>query len=425
MHDHLKFRLVLLAATASMLASVAFAQSTLQDWKKSDKDKAKNAIRANQKQYAAFLLQEKQDRLAFGYYDHGNQLVARGDYQRALEEFRSAASLRFEETQSPGAGYHPHRGIGICLFHIGDLSGARKALELSVAYGTTEEAKKYLEQLPSEGAESDSTQHPPSADQDKEHPPFPSNPDKATSPEPQPAGTPAAKDASSLPQVGPRLSLAVLPVDTGKGDGLHAALAEQLTAALVRLHRFKVVERLKVDKIVEEQNFQTSDLADPTGAVQVGKLSGAEAVILSKFVADGDRLDWLLRVVDVEDAEIIATADVAETEPQSEHPGRLAGDAAASLANDLPILEGTVIELGDGLVYVDLGAKQHIRRGMKFVAYREGGEIRHPVTHEVLGRKVLKLADLLVSDIQERISSAKVVGTTGGELRVGDKVIVK
>lgn len=423
MHDHLKSRLVVLAAMASVLGSLALAQSTQQDWKKSDKDKAKNAIQANQQQYAAFLLQEKQDRLAFGYYDHGNELMARGDYQRALEEFRSAASLRFEETQSPGAGYHPHRGIGICLFHIGDLSGARNALELSVAYGTTEEANKVLEQLPPEEAGSDSTQPSPSADQDKENPPSPSNPDGTR--EPQSVEMPAAKGAASVPQVGPRLSLAVLPVDTGKGDGSHAALAEQLTAALVRLHRFKVVERLKVGKIVEEQNFQTSDLADPAGAVEVGKLSGAEAVILSKFVDDGDRLDWLLRVVDVEDAEVIATADVAETDPQSEHFSRLAGDAAARLVNALPILEGTVIELGDGLVYVDMGAKQHIRRGMKFVAYREGGEIRHPVTHEVLGRKVLKLADLLVSDIQERVSSAKIVGTKRGELRVGDKVIVK
>ena len=249
MHDHLRSRLVSLAVMVSILGSCVFAQATLQDWKKSDKDKAKNAIKANQELYAAFLLQEKQDKLAFGYYDHGNQLMARGDYQRALEEFRSAASLRFEETRSPGAGYHPHRGIGICLFHIGDLSGARKALELSVAYGTTEEAKQVLDQLPPEGAESDSTQQPVSADQNKENPP-PRNPDEPKSPETLPAETPGAKDAASLPQVGPRLSLAVLPVDTGNGDGPHVALAEQLTAALVRLHRFKVVERLKVGKIV-------------------------------------------------------------------------------------------------------------------------------------------------------------------------------
>lgn len=54
----------------------------------------------------------------------------------------------------------------------------------------------------------------------------------------------------------------------------------KLTTKLVSLNYFTVIEREKIDKILAEQAFSNSGFVDETKAVELGKLLGAEGIIL-------------------------------------------------------------------------------------------------------------------------------------------------
>ena len=65
-----------------------------------------------------------------------------------------------------------------------------------------------------------------------------------------------------------------------------------------------------------------------------------------------------------------------------------------------------------------------IRKGSKFVAFREGNQIVHPATGEILGIKRTKLGELVAIQVQEKMTIAKVVEDEGS-LEIGDKIVVK
>ena len=69
--------------------------------------------------------------------------------------------------------------------------------------------------------------------------------------------------------------------DVGKG------VADLLVEKLVKSGQFRVIERKAIDKIMAEQNFSNSDRADSTTAAKIGKLIGADAIIIGSITQFG------------------------------------------------------------------------------------------------------------------------------------------
>jgi curli biogenesis system outer membrane secretion channel CsgG len=121
-------------------------------------------------------------------------------------------------------------------------------------------------------------------------------------------------------------------VDVGRG------MSDLLVKHLVQDGTYTVVERRALDKILAEQNFSTSDRANPATAAQVGKLLGVDAIILGTITQFGGETNktnvggagggwggWGIggvghsktkaivtvdcRIVDIDTAEILAVAD--------------------------------------------------------------------------------------------------------------------
>ena len=69
--------------------------------------------------------------------------------------------------------------------------------------------------------------------------------------------------------------------DVGKG------IADLLVEKLVKSGQFRVIERKAIDKIMAEQNFSNSDRADSTTAAKIGKLIGADAIIMGSITQFG------------------------------------------------------------------------------------------------------------------------------------------
>jgi hypothetical protein len=87
-----------------------------------------------------------------------------------------------------------------------------------------------------------------------------------------------------------------------------------------------------------------------------------------------------------------------------------------------PKVTGEVIEVQDKTVTLSLGRRDGLPRGIELEVYREGRELRHPRTGEVLGRTELEVGRVAVDQVFEAYSVGRL--TRGGEIRPGDRARV-
>jgi curli biogenesis system outer membrane secretion channel CsgG len=71
-------------------------------------------------------------------------------------------------------------------------------------------------------------------------------------------------------------------VDIGKG------VTDLLVTYLVKDGTYSVLERKAMDKILKEQNFSNSDRANPASAAKIGKLLGADVIIVGSITQFGN-----------------------------------------------------------------------------------------------------------------------------------------
>jgi TolB-like protein len=120
-------------------------------------------------------------------------------------------------------------------------------------------------------------------------------------------------DYSAL-KLGGRTPVAVAPVTTAEKQ--HRPLAEyltdQLTLAASRNEFFKVVER-DLKAVTQEMKLQLSNLFDESKTVPIGKMLGAEMLIVSKLVVKNGEAELFAKLVRVATGEVLSVANVRVT----------------------------------------------------------------------------------------------------------------
>lgn len=234
-------------------------------------------------------------------------------------------------------------------------------------------------------------------------------------------------DPGMVTQVGSRLSMAVLPFEIkGSASDIGMTVSETIITQLVNLRRFKVLERSAMDKVLQEQDFIMSDMVTDETAVELGKLAGADAIIVGSVSSLDEYVKVSARVIDIETAETIVAKEEQASSNNIESIEASVGKVAIAIYNDLPLVEGYVVQVEADQVFLDLGSEKGIRKGTKCVVFKEGKEIKHPVTGEILGKKVTKLGEVVVVQVQEKLSIAKFVeGKSHDKISAGDRVVVK
>ncbi len=100
-----------------------------------------------------------------------------------------------------------------------------------------------------------------------------------------------------------------------------------------------------------------------------------------------------------------------------------AGELAAAIAAAFPQLEGTILQVRESQLVLDVGKKNKVYAGMEVEAFRPGEEFTHPLTGQPLGRLDKILGRIRVREVQEALSVAEAVSVTPGvTLTVGDRV---
>lgn len=208
-----------------------------------------------------------------------------------------------------------------------------------------------------------------------------------------------------------------------------------LITELVKSGKFIVVERDKINKIMEEQKLGQSGAIDPNTAAKVGKILGLNALVtgsVSQFGVKKEGKDFIIsqskqqivectvdiRVVDAETGQILladsgkgvvrkASGKFLGMGNQSKYDETLEGEALRaaivkfvdniiSQVNKKP-WSCRVATVKDGKVYLNAGLESGLQVGQKLTAFSQGAEILDPITGLVLGQEEEEIGILKVA----------------------------
>ena len=120
---------------------------------------------------------------------------------------------------------------------------------------------------------------------------------------------------------------------------------------------------------------------------------------------------------------VVAGGASAQTKTQQPPAGPTTSAPMVALVDQLldlfPTVQGEVLEVRDGGLTLGAGAKAGARPGLEVELYREGREIRHPKTGQVLGRAEDSLGLARITEAQEGFAVA--TAPAGVEVKPGDR----
>jgi len=228
---------------------------------------------------------------------------------------------------------------------------------------------------------------------------------------------------------------------SGAGLKLGHKVREEITDILVQLPHVQIVERMRMDKIIEEMNFSQSAYVDAGTAAEFGKKAGASLVIFgsvsSASYSKQKRMGFSLtegkttqtdqgvsnvsiniQIVDVETNETVFSKSAKGSATEDLGADAViplaVSDAVENLSGDLeaqfPIKGYVIKKYREGkkyLVYLDAGENYGLQSGRRVKIYGEGETVIHPVTNEVLSSSKGKLmGKATVTEVNEKYSIA-------------------
>ncbi len=82
---------------------------------------------------------------------------------------------------------------------------------------------------------------------------------------------------------------------------------------ITKLESMRVIERQRVNEILEEQGIASMDLMDITNAIEIGKLLAVNYILTGSIVESSKTVVIFGRIINVETAEIESVAQVIVT----------------------------------------------------------------------------------------------------------------
>jgi tetratricopeptide (TPR) repeat protein len=165
-----------------------------------------------------------------------------------------------------------------------------------------------------------------------------------------------------------------LPVRDGFSTVLTAQLAETLNAS----GRVRVVERVVVDKLLQELNVGSSELADPATALELGKVLSAKLISTGSLYYFNENYLLTMRLVDTETTHIakVITDNIPGTGSAQNDVHRLNRKILTTIIEKYP-LQAYVVRVENDEVMVNLGAGQGVVPGTKFDIIEPGVPVRY------------------------------------------------
>ncbi|MDP2653083.1 MAG: CsgG/HfaB family protein [Candidatus Omnitrophota bacterium] len=244
----------------------------------------------------------------------------------------------------------------------------------------------------------------------------------------------------------------------------------QLSDSLVQSGKFIVLTRKDLDVVMAEQDLAASDRMAKSSAAQTGKIVPAQILIKGQITEfeentsgggqglsvkgvslgmkkSSAHMAVIIQLIDSTTGEILeskrvegeasggglsvgfsGTIDVNSSSFKKTPLGKAVqitiDQAVDYIATKLSSLawKGKVVTVKDGLVFVNSGKTAGIQSGDTFSVYKEGEALVDPDTGMNLGSERTKVADIKISDVQDKFSKAQIVSGKAEEIGKGDIV---
>jgi hypothetical protein len=191
-------------------------------------------------------------------------------------------------------------------------------------------------------------------------------------------------------------------------DGLSSVLMFQLSDQLNASGRIQVVERILIEKLLEELDLGSSELADPDTALRLGKVLAAKIIGTGSiyYLPAGNILS--LRLIDTETSELpkIINRQFGPNPSLDNELNQLYHEILTALVQTYP-LQGYIVQTSSDRILINLGSKQGVSQGTKFEVLKE----KEPIEYK--GKKLRgapeAVAMLEVVQVEPDLSYARIL----------------
>jgi TolB-like protein len=345
------------------------------------------------------------------------------NYKKASQLFLDAIKSKPNDVQRVRtygmhfSEYFPNRELGICYYYLGDVTAASRYLEKSIAQEPTQRAQEYLSKI-KQGTPA-KTEKPVT---------IMKKPDIKIDTPPIEEKSEMLLGQKTIKLVGERMNIAVFPFENkGASRDLGEIILDKMITVLYNQGRFEMMERDKLNRVLEEQSLGQAGVIDAASAASIGKGIGVDAIVLGSVAASSSgALSIDARVIDTESAAIIVAQDIYTGSSDAQSVKNAVENLAKKITEDLPLIQGFIIKIDGEDLILDAGRNGGLKKGMKCHVYREGKEIKHPISGEILGKETKILGEILVTEVFDKYSVSKVLNKElGAVISLGDKFLTK
>lgn len=271
-------------------------------------------------------------------------------------------------------------------------------------------------------------------------------------------------------------SISSNPIASGwTGQGASKGVADLLVNKLVESGSYRVIERSKINALLQEQDLGASGRVDASTAARIGKMLGVETVMvgsITRFNVDekssgfsvgglfGNKkktstatVQITARIIDTESGEILASAQgmgqadqksggtqvlgiggsnevsnndtllsTAADQAVTQIVGTLAGSAGRATSNNSSTNpEAVIADISGTQVTLNKGSIAGFSNGMKLSVERVTKQVKDPSTGQVIRNVTSSVGMLKIVEVTRDYAVAEVTSGTG--FKVGDTVV--
>ncbi|MBT8351385.1 MAG: CsgG/HfaB family protein [Deltaproteobacteria bacterium] len=206
-----------------------------------------------------------------------------------------------------------------------------------------------------------------------------------------------------------KTKIAVLDFEVlGKGQAeteVGDVFANRLLSNLEKDWRFEIVEPGSIERVIKEQQLGLDKKEHRLIITDSAKLLGAKVLISGFVIKYDDTIEFKVRVINVDNASIIATEDAKTS---ADVPLEMMTDQLIEKVKNIFPFEGIVVfRTGDNIT-IDLGRCDGIKSGMHFAVFKEYKVIRCPETKRVIDCARIQTGVFKVQEVKDKISTASI-----------------
>jgi len=226
-----------------------------------------------------------------------------------------------------------------------------------------------------------------------------------------------------------KINIAIVDFDAQNVPLTEASVVSDfIRTNLVRIGKFRVVERRRMELILTEQGFQQTGCTTSECAVQIGKILNVEKIIVGKLVKSFCLYYIMADMIDVETGEIVLSRKASCEDPQllEEEAEKITWYFASDgrkedsielkvkMVRRFPMVTKLTREKDSIWIELNRGSLDGLKKGEIY-------EIWHS-SNKILGGKIGKV---IIKDIKPVLSRGKIISTTiNEEIKTGDCLVI-